>query len=57
MLSQEMEKLKPNMDGVKELMVRTFTRRSKWILDEPHLVVDVCKKYPFLKKKSIVSQV
>ena len=56
MLSQEMEKLKPNMDTVKELMLRTFTRRRKWILDEPHLVVDICRKYPFLKKKAIVSK-
>ena len=56
MLNQEMEKLKPNMDNVKELMLRTFTRRRKWILDESHLVVNICEKYPFLKKKAIVSE-
>lgn len=56
MLMQEVEKLKPNMDNVKELMLRTFVRRRKWILDESHLVVDIYKKYPFLKKKSIVSE-
>ena len=49
MLNQEMEKLKPNM---KELMLRTFTRRRKWILDESHLVVNICE----MKKKAIVSE-
>ena len=57
LLKQENAKVKPNMDSVKELMIRTFPRRRKWILDEEHLVVDICQEYPFLRKQTIVSKV
>lgn len=56
LLKQENGKLKPNMESVKELMIRTFPRRRKWILDEEHLVVDICQEYPFLRKQTIVSK-
>jgi len=55
LLSQENGKAKPNMETVKELMIRTFPQRRKWILDEEHLVVDICQEYPFLRKQTIVS--
>ena len=55
LLKQEIEKSKPSMEVARELMQRTFLRRRQWILDEEHLVTDICAEYPFLQKQSIVS--
>lgn len=55
LLKQEIEKSKPSMEVARELMQRTFLRRRQWILDEEHLVKDICAEYPFLQKQSIVS--
>ena len=56
LLEQETGKVKPNTEVVKELMIQTFPRRRKWILDEEHLVADICQDFPFLQKQTIVSK-
>ena len=55
LLKQEIEKFKLSMEVARELMQRTILRRRQWILDEEHLVTDICAEYPFLQNQSIVS--
>ena len=42
LLKLEIEKSNPSMEIATELMQRTFLRRRQWILDEEHIVKDIC---------------
>ena len=55
-LKLEMEKVKPSMEIVKELMARTFAVRREWLLQTDTLsVAQIIDEYPAIKKTVIVS--
>ena len=52
----EMESKKPNPEGVKSLIVRTFAERRKKIRSCGQMVAKLCEEYPFLTHCGRLSQ-
>lgn len=53
-LKDELAKSKPSMEMLKELMMRTYPRRRKWIIqDSPSpSVTEIVSDYPLLKRNT-----
>lgn len=56
-LKDELAKVKPNSETLKELMTRTYPMRRRYIMDvaEPPTVTEILSDYPLLKKGTYVS--
>ena len=45
----ELEKSKPNLEILIDLMKQTFPNRRAWIIGEEKHVSTICEKFPLLK--------
>lgn len=54
-LDKEMKQQKPSKVNLKELMLRTYSERRKWILRDAISSEEIWTKFPLLKKASFVS--
>lgn len=56
-LKDEAGKSKPSVEVLKELMMRTYPRRRKWIIQDSPCpsVTEIVSDYPLLKKSTYVS--
>ena len=55
LLIDEIAKPKPNVQILKDLMFRTYEKRTEWIRSECPPLSTILKEYPLLKKSSFVS--
>ena len=56
-LKEELAKGKPSVEVLKELMMRTYPQRRKWILQDSPCpsVTEILSDYPLLKRSTYVS--